>query len=196
MQVVFFSVATTVISEVAVAFCISMQKLTHVKIFWKKRHTKMFSINCIKRQVSICDGVLVCLSLCGRIYLWTQLNPETSVPVQHWTHEAISDNMRWSSSLHFSVWRWIPVNRTQLKNNQKCWAINPWSDVWQYVVVFSLHLSVWMSIPVNQPQWRNNWNTCALKPSSDVCQYVVLRLFVFQCVDTHTCSLNAKKKQS
>ena len=117
----------------------------------------MFSINCIKRQVSVCDGVMVCLWLCASIYLWTQLNPETSVPVQHLTHQPISDNMWWS---------------------------------------LSFHLSVWMSIPVNQPQWRNNQSSCTLKPSSDVCQYVVLRLFVFQCVDTYTCRLNAKKKQS
>ena len=96
----------------------------------------LFSINCIKRQVSVCDGVLVCLWMCGRIYLWAQLNPEISVPIQQWTHQTLCHNMWWSSSLHLSVWRWIPVNRIQWKNNQKCWAINPWSDVWQYVVLF------------------------------------------------------------
>ena len=116
----------------------------------------MFSINCIKRELLVCDGVSVCLWLCGRIYLWTQLNPEKSVPVPHWTHDAICDNMWWSSSFHVSVWMWIPVKR---------------------------------------PQWRNNRNCCTPEPSSDVFQYVVLIFFVFQCVDTDTCKLNAKKKQ-
>ena len=74
-------------------FFISMCTLTRVKIIKRKRRIALFSINCIKRQVSVCDGVMVCLWLCARIYLWTQINPETSVPVQHWTHQAICDNM-------------------------------------------------------------------------------------------------------
>ena len=61
---------------------------------------------------------------------------------------------------------------------------------------FSFHLSVWMWILVKRPQWRNNQNCCSLKPSTYVCQYVLLRFFVFECVDTDTYKLNAKKKQS
>ena len=61
---------------------------------------------------------------------------------------------------------------------------------------FSFHLSVWMWIPVNRPQWRNNRNFCSLKPSRYVCQYMLLRFFIFDCVDTDSYKLNAKKKQS
>ena len=144
----------------------------------------MFSINCIKREVSVCDGVLVCLWLCGRIYLWTQINPETSVPVQHWTHNAICDNMWWSSSFHVSVLMWIPVKRPQWRNNRNCCALEPSSDVFNMWYSYSLSFSVWIQIPVNWMQRRNNINCSGfevLRKLSSVCCLLSLSVLVCGC---------------
>ena len=152
MQVVLFSAPTTVISEVTVAFCISMHKLTHVKII-KRRDTSNFSASTISSDK--CQYVMVSWSFYDCV--------------------ATDSCERDSIQKHLYLFRIEPIKR--------------------YVTI-SLHLSVWMWIPVNRPQWRNNRNCCAFNPSSDVCQYVVLRLFLFQCVATDTCRLNAKKKKS
>ena len=53
MQVVFFSVATTVISEVTVAFCISMRKLMPVEII-KRRDTSKCSASTASSEKCQC----------------------------------------------------------------------------------------------------------------------------------------------
>ena len=195
MQVVFFSAATTVISEVTVSFCISMRKLTSVKIIKRRdtsncsastassdkcqyvmvswsvydcvpaytcerksiqKHLYLFSIEPIKRYVTICGSIRLCISVCGCGYLSKENNEKTIRNVEQLTHAVMCGNMRWSFSFHLSVWMWIPIKR---------------------------------------PQWRNNRNCCWIKPSSYVCEYVLLRFFVFESVDTDTDKLNAKKKQ-
>ena len=63
MQVVFFSAATTVISEVTVPFCISMRKLTSVKII-KRRDTSNCSASTAssdKCQYVWCHGLSMTL---------------------------------------------------------------------------------------------------------------------------------------
>ena len=142
---------------------------------------EVFIMNCIKRQLSIFDGVLVCLWMCGRIYLWAQFNPETSAAVQHWTHQTLSDNMWWSSSLHLSVWMCIPVNRIQWKNNQKRWAINPWSDVWQYVVLFffaSQCLDVHTCKQTTMKKQSELLRTCVIKWCFSICGTQIICLSV------------------
>ena len=195
MQVVLLSAAITVISEVTVSFCISMRKLTHVKIIKRRdtsnfsasiassdkcqyvmmswsvydsvaaytcernsmqKHLYLFRIEPIKRYVTICGSIRLCISVCGCGYLSKENNEKTIRNVEQLTHAVMCGNMQWSFSFHLSVWMWIPVKR---------------------------------------PQWRNNRNCCSIKPSRYVCQYVLLRFFAFEWVDTDTYKLNAKKKQ-
>ena len=59
---------------------------------------------------SVCDGFLVCLWMCGCGHPQTKLNPETSGPVHHLTHQGMFVNMWWYCSLHLIVWMQIPVN--------------------------------------------------------------------------------------
>ena len=68
MQVVFFSAATTVISEVTVPFCISMRKLTSVKII-KRRDTS----NCSASTASSdkCQYVMVSWSVYDFVAAYT-----------------------------------------------------------------------------------------------------------------------------
>ena len=119
--------------------------------------------------MSVCDGDLVCLWLCGCIYLLTQHNPETSVAVPHLTHQAICDNMWWSSSLHLSVWMWIPVNRPQWRNNRNCCALKPSSDVFQYVV---LRLFVFQCVD------RDTCRLNAKKKQSELFSILILEVIV------------------
>ena len=149
MQVVLFSAATTVISEVTVGFCISMRKLTHVRIIKRRdtsnysastassdncqyvmvswsvydcvaaytcernsmqKHLYLFSIEPIKRYVTICGGLRLSISVCGWGYLSTDHNEETIGSVAHLIHQVMSVNMWYSDYSSFSVWIHIPVD--------------------------------------------------------------------------------------
>ena len=152
MQVVFFSAATTVISEVTVSFCISMRKLTSVKIIKRRdtsncsastassdnfeyvmvswsvydcvaaytcqhnsiqKHLYLFRIEPIKRYMTICGSIRLCISVCGCGYLSKENNEKTIRNIEQLTHAVMCGNMRWSFSFHLSVWMWIHVKRPQ-----------------------------------------------------------------------------------
>ena len=142
MQVVFFSAATTVISEVTVSFCISMRKLTSVKIIKRRdtsncsastassdkckcvmvsrsvydcvaaytcecnsiqKHLYLLRIEPIKRYLTICGGLRLCISVCGYGYLSTGHNEETIGTLTHLSHQVMFVNMWYSDYLSFSV---------------------------------------------------------------------------------------------
>ena len=86
-----------------------------LSIFWKP-HVQHFMF------VYQCDGVLVCLWMCGHRYLPTKLNAQTSGSFHHLSHQVICYNVWWSSSLNFCVCMQIPVNWIQSRNKHNCWV--------------------------------------------------------------------------
>ena len=129
------SAAITVSSEIAVAFCISICRLTPVNIIERTDTSNCSastasSENCqwvmvywsVSRNIwtcsafnpsavtpSVCDGVLVCIWMCGCGHRRTQLNSKKSGSVHHLTQQGMFVNMWWCCSFHFSVWMQIPV---------------------------------------------------------------------------------------
>ena len=78
-----------------------------------QKHLYLFSIEPIKRYVTICGSIRLCISVCGCGYLSKENNENTIRNVEQLTHAVMCGNMRWSFSFHLSVWMWIPVKRPQ-----------------------------------------------------------------------------------
>ena len=72
-----------------------------------QKHLYLFSIEPIKRYVTICGGLRLFISVCGGGYLSTENNEKTIRNVEQLTHAVMCGNMRWSFSFHLSVWMWI-----------------------------------------------------------------------------------------
>ena len=77
------------------------------------KHLYLFSIEPMKRYLTICGILCLCISVCGGGYLSTEYNEKTIRNVEQLTHAVMCGNMRWSFSFHLSVWMWIPVKRPQ-----------------------------------------------------------------------------------
>ena len=75
-----------------------------------QKHLDVFSIEPIKRYVTICGSLRLCISVCGCGYLLTDHNEETIGTLAHLSHQVMSVNMWYSNYLSFSVWIHIPVD--------------------------------------------------------------------------------------
>ena len=100
-----------------------------------QKHLYLFRIEPIKRYVTICGSIRLCISVCGCGYLSKENNEKTIRNVEQLTHTVMCGNMRWSFSFHLSVWMWIPVKRPQWRNNRNCCSIKPSRYVCQYVLL-------------------------------------------------------------
>ena len=87
-----------------------------------QKHLYLFSIEPIKRYVTISGGLHLCISVCGCGYLSTDHNEETIRTVVHLSHQVMSVNMWYSDYLSFSVWIHIPLDSMQRRNNHNCSA--------------------------------------------------------------------------
>ena len=87
----------------------------------------------IKQFLSICSGLILSMSVCGYICMWTELNAETLGRLEHLICQLIPVNMWWSYSSSFSIWRHMPVNRIQKQTNWNVEHLIKKTDFSQYV---------------------------------------------------------------
>ena len=161
MQVVLFSAPTTVISEVTVAFCISMCKLTHVKII-KRRDTSNFSASIASSDK--CHYVMVSWSFydCVAAYTCESNSLHKNVyllriePIKRYV--TICGGLRLSISVcgcgYLSTDHNEETMGTVAHLSHQVMSVNMW-----YSDYFSF--SVWIQIPVDSMQRRKNLNSSA-----------------------------------
>ena len=112
---------------------------------------ELLSTSSFKQSLSICGGLILYLSVCGHICLWSETNQETSSIVQHLIHQVTPINVWWSDSFSFSIWTHLSLDRNKSRNNWKSWALHPSTVNCQYVVVWLfLFKYVWMRNPVKE----------------------------------------------
>ena len=157
----------------------------------------MFNINCIKRQVSVCDGLFVCLWMCGSGHPRTQLNPETSGRVQLLSNQPF---VHQCVMVYWSVCECVvaeTANATQCTNIWTCSSFKPARDICQYVVMvfFAFHC-----VDANTCKISLNYKSTQLL-SILIFQVIDIsmwwwRLYVSMCVFPYTRGRNKKKKHS
>ena len=163
MQVVIFSAATTVISEVTVGCCISMRKLTHVKII-KRRDTSNFSASTASSDK--CQYVMVSWSFydsvladsCERNSMQKHLYLFHIEPIKRYV--TICGGLRLSISVcecgYLSTDHNEETIGTVAHLTHQVMSVNMWYSDY-------LSFSVWLQIPVDSMQRRKNLNCSAFQ---------------------------------
>ena len=149
MQVVFFTVATTVISEVTVGFCISMRKLTHVRII-KRRDTSNYSASTASSDN--CQYVMVSWSVyyCGAAYTCERNSIQKHLYL--FNIEPIKRYVTTCGGLHLSIsvcgcgYLSTYHNEETIKNLQQLTHEVMCENM---RLSFSFYFSVWMWVPAN-----------------------------------------------